>query len=177
MKMRKDAFWGAASFAMKARDIVMSHFGEGVVNFGDIHIKPAAFNIVPEEALLGMEFRHGDGMSLDNMEAALLELADVTANEFGLQLNISKLHDIAPAPMSPKLVQTVEAAADKLSLSHTQLLSFAGHDAQSMAKITEAVMIFLPSVDGVSHTPKEFSRDADCINAANLLLESVLALG
>jgi beta-ureidopropionase / N-carbamoyl-L-amino-acid hydrolase len=61
-------------------------------------------------------------------------------------------------------------------LSHKQLLSFAGHDAQSLAAITNAVMFFVPSVDGISHNPKEFTSDSDCVNAANVMLHTILQI-
>ena len=54
--------------------------------------------------------------------------------------------------------------------------SGAGHDAQSMAEITKAGMIFVPSVDGVSHSPREYTSPEDCVNGANVLLQSLLAL-
>ncbi|MEO1290489.1 MAG: M20/M25/M40 family metallo-hydrolase, partial [Chloroflexota bacterium] len=73
-------------------------------------------------------------------------------------------------------VDAVEVACETLGLSHTQLLSFAGHDAQSMAKVTDSVMFFVPSVDGISHNPREFTHDADCVNAANVMLQTILAL-
>lgn len=176
MDKRKDAFWGAADFALKARDIVMRDFHPGVVNFGEIHLQPGAFNIVPQTAQLGVEFRQGDGDSLDAMDDMLLSLAEESAEEYGLKLTTQRMHDIKPAPMRDTFVKAVETAANELGLSHKQLLSFAGHDAQSLAAVTNAVMFFVPSVDGISHNPKEYTQDADCINAANVMLHSILQL-
>lgn len=176
MDKRKDAFWGAAQFALKARDIIIQDFQPGVVNFGDVEIEPAAFNIVPERVNIGVEFRHGDVDSLDRMEAMILDIAQETAQKLDLTVSARKLHDIQPAPMDTHFVTAVDAACDTLGLSHTQLLSFAGHDAQSMAQITKSVMFFVPSVDGISHNPREFTRDADCINAANVMLHTILQL-
>ena len=176
MAKRKDAFWGAAQFALSAKEQVMQDFHPGVVNFGDIEIAPGAFNIVPDEVKLGVEFRHGSNETLAKMESMLLNLAQETADNMDLGLSITRMHDIHAAPMSDSYIEAVENACDQLSLKYTRLLSFAGHDAQSMAQIGNSVMYFVPSVDGISHNPKEYTRDADCINAANVMLHTILQL-
>ncbi|MEM9950519.1 MAG: Zn-dependent hydrolase [Chloroflexota bacterium] len=176
MAKRKDAFWGASQFALIARDTIMEQYHPGVVNFGAIELAPSAFNIVPNEVKLGVEFRHGNQSQLDQMEETLLKIAQETADALQLGLSITRMHDIDPAPMSETFVDAVEVACETLGLSHTQLLSFAGHDAQSMAKVTDSVMFFVPSVDGISHNPREFTHDADCVNAANVMLQTILAL-
>ena len=73
-------------------------------------------------------------------------------------------------------MEAVERAADSLTLPHTRLMSFAGHDAQSLAGCTGTVMLFVPSVKGISHNPREFSSDEDCVHGANVLLHTVLEL-
>lgn len=176
MAKRKDAFWGAAQFALTAKEAIIEEFHPGVVNFGDIEIAPGAFNIVPNEVRLGVEFRHGSNETLAEMEATLLKLAQETADKMGLGLSVTRLHDIHAAPMSDAYIEAVESACDQLALTHTRLLSFAGHDAQSMAQICNSVMYFVPSVDGISHNPKEYTRDEDCINAANVMLQTILQL-
>jgi hydantoinase/carbamoylase family amidase len=176
MAKRKDAFWGAADFALKAREVIMRDFHPGVINFGEIQLEPGAFNIVPSSAQLAVEFRHGDANSLDAMDEVLLKLAQTSAKAYDLQLDVTRMHNIKPAPMSDSFVKAIEDAANTLHLSHKQLLSFAGHDAQSLAAISNAVMFFVPSVDGISHNPKEFTKNSDCINAANVMLYSILQI-
>ncbi|MGJ3239535.1 MAG: M20 family metallo-hydrolase [Anaerolineae bacterium] len=174
MDGRRDAFRGAAQFALDARDRVVQDFHPGVVNFGDIEIAPGAFNIVPSEVRLGVEFRHGDQTELETMEDALLSLANQIATTLDLELQVIRMHDLQPAPMAPQAIRAVEAACKTLGLKHQPLLSFAGHDAQSMAKVTPSALYFVPSVDGISHNAKEYTRDQDCINAANVMLHTVL---
>ncbi len=70
----------------------------------------------------------------------------------------------------------VERAATTLKLSSVRMPSGAGHDAQMMAQLTSMGMIFVPSVGGVSHSPRELTRWQDCVNGANVLLHAVLAL-
>jgi N-carbamoyl-L-amino-acid hydrolase len=173
MQGRKDAFQGAALFARQARQHVIDNFSPGVVNVGQVEMAPGAFNIVPQTARIAVEFRHGDADIFDDMEAALLEIAQESADACNLTLTIKKVDAIPPAPMTPAFVQAVEDAADTLDLSHTRLLSFAGHDAQSLAAVTNSVMYFVPSQDGISHNPHEYTAPQDCINGANVMLHSV----
>lgn len=176
MPARKDALWGASAFVQKAREKIMAEFPPGVVNFGNIHLAPGAFNIVPAQVELALEFRHGDLAILDGMQSVLLALAQDCADEFGLSLTILPVDNILPAPMADSMIGVIERAAETCNLTHTRLMSFAGHDAQSLALIVPSVMFFVPSVDGISHNPKEFTKPEDCVNAAEILLQSVLLL-
>ena len=176
MDRRKDAFQGAAEFSIKARARIMQDFHPGVVNFGDIQMSPGSFNIVPAEVKLGVEFRHATKEELDSMEASLLSIAEETAEALNLELSVIRMHDIQAADMAEDYVHAIEAACDSLQLGHKRLLSFAGHDAQSMAKVTKSVMYFVPSVDGISHNPAEFTSDDDCVHAANVMLQTILQL-
>jgi N-carbamoyl-L-amino-acid hydrolase len=78
--------------------------------------------------------------------------------------------------MSDTFVAAIETASAKLGLAHTRLLSFAGHDAQSFAHVTNSAMFFVPSVEGISHNPQEYTKPDDCVNAANVLLQTVLTI-
>ncbi|MCB9456411.1 MAG: Zn-dependent hydrolase [Anaerolineaceae bacterium] len=176
MDKRRDALWGAAAFVEKARALVMEHYTPGVVNVGRLSLEPGAFNIVPGVAELALEFRHGDAALLDEMEADLTAAAETCARDFGLELTITRLDDKAPAPMDAGLMAAIEGSAESLGLRHTRLMSFAGHDAQSTAQIVPSAMFFVPSVNGVSHNPAEYTIPADCVNGANVLLRAVLAV-
>ncbi|MCU0463000.1 MAG: Zn-dependent hydrolase [Anaerolineae bacterium] len=176
MADRRDALWGAAHLIQQARELVLQYFQPGVVNFGSIHAEPGAFNIVPAEVRLALEFRHGDPEKLDAMQTALFNVIRRSATEFNLEVEITPAGLIPPAPMAEPMVQLVEQAASGLGLSHTRLMSFAGHDAQSLANVTPSVMFFVPSVRGISHNPAEYSTPQDCINAAEVMLQAVLGL-
>lgn len=173
---RKDAMRGVSHFISQAFQIVPRHYDPGVVNFGRVELQPGAYNIVPAQVELGMEFRHGDMTTFDQMEKSLLQAAEQAAGQHGLTLKVRELGRAAPSPMAEPFLKAVESAADALSLSHTRMLSFAGHDAQALAQITNSAMFFVPSVEGISHNSQEFTSDEDCINAANVMLQSILQL-
>ena len=81
-----------------------------------------------------------------------------------------------PAVLDDGVIAAIERAADRLDLSHTRLISLAGHDTQNVSRFTRSAMFFVPSVNGFSHSPQEFTHDHDVINAANVLMHAVLNL-
>jgi N-carbamoyl-L-amino-acid hydrolase len=78
--------------------------------------------------------------------------------------------------MSLRAQAAFRTAADSLALSHISLPSGAGHDAQSLAPITDAGMVFIPSQGGLSHSPREFSDWDACVNGANVLVRAALLM-
>jgi N-carbamoyl-L-amino-acid hydrolase len=176
MDERHDALWGASDFVMRARDLVMKRFSPGVMNCGKIGLAPSAFNIVPERVELALEFRHGTDELLDEMEDVLRGLAHEVAAAYGLRLAIVVAGRYEPALMDERLITAIETASAAMGVSHTRLMSFAGHDAQTVSRVTPSAMFFVPSVDGISHNPKEYTHDRDVENGANVLLHAVLGL-
>ena len=79
--------------------------------------------------------------------------------------------------MNDEVQQAFIRACDDLGLSHVSLTSGAGHDGQSLADLCPVGMIFVPSKDGASHSPREFTKWGDCVNGANVLLQAALRLG
>jgi len=176
MDRRKDALWAASEFLGRARRKVVEEFAPGVMNCGALHVRPSAFNVVPGQATLSLEMRHGSEEILDAMEEALLQLAHEAAADLGVEVIFEAAERCPAAPSSERVVRMIEDSADALGLGHTRLLSFAGHDAQVLAPITPTAMIFVPCVDGISHTPKELCRPEDVVNGANVLLHTLLRL-
>ncbi len=176
MDARLDAGQGASAFTLAARQQVMRNYPQCVVNIGSMTLEPGAFNIVPERACLSLEFRAHDEDTLDQLERALLELAEKEAQRFNLGLDIESVGAHQPALMSQQIQDVFHRAAKSLNLKTVPLASFAGHDAQSMASICPAGMIFIPSVDGASHSPREYTEWQDCVNGASVLLHAVLSM-
>ncbi|GAB4429135.1 MAG: Zn-dependent hydrolase [Anaerolineae bacterium] len=173
---RADALWGAASFVLQARALAEAQFAPGVVNCGQLLVEPGSFNIVPSGARLALEFRHGSEDRLDQMEAALLELAADIAAQHHLSLVAEPVGGCLAAPMHPRMIEAIEQAAATLQLKHTRLLSLAGHDAQILSPFAPSVLFFVPSVGGISHNPQEYTHSADVVNGANVLLHALLIL-
>jgi len=110
------------------------------------------------------------------LEAALIAIAKEEAARFGLDLETDFFEKHVPNLMSMEIQHAFADSCDDLGLTHTSLVSGAIHDGQSFDGICPIGMIFVPSVDGASHAPREFTKWEDCVNGANVLLQTVLKL-
>ena len=176
MDDRLDASLGASAFTLAARELVMKEFPNCVVNVGKMDFTPGAFNIVPSQVDISLEFRSPDEEEFNRLDAALIDLAKTQAERFDLELKINFLGKHSPSIMSDVVQNTYASACDDLGFSHVSLSSGAGHDGQSLAGLCPVGMIFVPSVGGASHSPREFTKWEDCVNGANVLLQAVLKL-
>lgn len=174
MADRMDAAQGASAFTQGSRDLVMDWFPDCVANVGWMQFEPGAFNIVPARATLSLEYRAPEEDVFERLEKALIERARVAAVDNHLELETEFLGKHSPVPMSADVQVEITKAAGDLGLTNTLLTSGAGHDAQSLAPLCQAGMIFIPSVGGTSHSPREFSEWVDCVNGANVLLQAAL---
>jgi N-carbamoyl-L-amino-acid hydrolase len=91
-------------------------------------------------------------------------------------VNIGPLSRNPPALASSDMQEIIERSAKSLGLASMRMPSGAGHDAQMMAQLSPMGMIFVPSIGGISHSPKELTTWEDCARGANVLLGAVLAL-
>jgi hydantoinase/carbamoylase family amidase len=176
MDDRRDASLGASAFTLAAREIVLRDFPNCVVNVGRMDFSPGAFNIVPSRVDLALEFRSPEQADFERLNSVLLGRAKEQAGRFSLELKVEDLGKHAPCPMDEDLRRAITGACDALNLSHMSLPSGAGHDGQSLAGLCPVGMLFVPSVDGASHSAREFTDWRDCVNGANVLLQTVLEL-
>ncbi len=176
MENRRDAAQGASAFALTARDTVLWEFKDCVANVGNMTFEPGAFNVVPAAVNVCLEFRSSDQERLQRLERALIRQAHQQAERFDLELRVEQLEAIPPTPMNIEVQQAIKEAAELLDLKPLSLPSGAGHDAQSFAALCPSGMIFVPSVGGFSHSPKEFTDWRDCVNGANVLLHTALKM-
>jgi N-carbamoyl-L-amino-acid hydrolase len=173
---RADASLGASAFTLAAREIVMKDFPDCVVNVGSMDFAPGAFNIVPERVDLSLEFRSPDEDQFGKLDAALMTCAKEQAARFRLGLETTCFEKHVPNLMSAEMQRAFADSCADLQLTHTSLASGAIHDGQSFDGLCPIGMIFVPSVNGASHAPREFTRWDDCENGANVLLQTVLKL-
>ena len=175
MNQRHDALLSAARFVEMVNRVVVGIPGRQVGTVGRIQAFPGAPNVIPGKVVCTLELRDLDDAKVDRMYATIRREAEAIGKQNGTQFAYSELHVNAAAPTDPRMRKIVADAAASLGLTTRQMPSGAGHDAQAMAVIGPIGMIFIPSVGGISHSPKEFSKPADIANGANVLLRSVLA--
>lgn len=174
MPGRQDALIAAAKMIEAVNQIAKSDPGRQVATVGKLEVSPNAANVIPGLVRHTVEIRDLSAAKVARLGAAIVKRADQIAAETGTRIKMTRSLHLDPALADPALQAKIEAAARSLGLKTMRLPSGAGHDAQELAKIGPMAMIFVPSVGGISHSPKELTRWADCANGANVLLRTLL---
>ena len=174
MALRRDAMTAAAQLALTVRRIAgeMEICRVGTVGSLDVH--PNAGNVIPGRAVMGVEFRDERVESLAAAEVELRRSAEEVAHAERVAISVTAQRNTPSVPISANMQQLAADAAELAGLAHVSLPSGAGHDAQAIASITPAAMLFVPSIDGISHAPAEYTPPEDCANGAQTLLNAVL---
>ena len=133
-------------------------------------------NVVPNTAILTVDLRNTDDAVLRQAEAALADEVGRLAAAEGVTVATRSLARFEPVDFDAETVTLVESTARRLGHSTRRMPSGAGHDAQMLARICPAAMIFTPSVGGLSHNIAEHTHPADVTAGANVLLQTLLAL-
>jgi len=156
-------------------EIVRREPGRQVGTVGQLSVSPNAPNVVPGLVRLTVELRDLSSAKIAKLAEQIRARAGQIASETQTEIEMRPAAHHSEALATPAVQESIEAAAARLGLQTRRLPSGAGHDAQMMATLGPMGMIFIPSVDGISHAPKEFSRWEDCARGADVLLETVLA--
>jgi N-carbamoyl-L-amino-acid hydrolase len=177
MDRRNDALLAAARYIEAVNEIVTAEPGRQVGTVGRIAAEPGAHNVIPGRVRTTLEIRDLSRDRIwslfERIENRSKEIAEETGTTFTFTLlDVSSV----PAVMDERVRGLIAAAADRLGLSWVSMPSGAGHDAQDMARIAPAGMIFVPSEGGVSHSPAELTKKEDMANGADVLLQTVLEI-
>jgi beta-ureidopropionase / N-carbamoyl-L-amino-acid hydrolase len=177
MNRRRDALLSASEFALAVNRVATSMPGRQVATVGRIRAEPGAPNVIPGKVVLSLEIRDLDAAKLTTVYDAIHAEADKIAQARQTPFTFAQLKvSSEPAPTDPRLQRIIAKAASSLNLTSKVMPSGAGHDAQEISHIAPTGMIFVPSVGGISHAPKEFTSPQDMANGANVLLQTVLAI-
>ncbi len=176
MNDRRDAMLAAARFTDMVNRVVTSETGRQVGTVGRISALPGAPNVIPGKVLCSLELRDLDNAKIERLYTTITGEAEKIGAATGTKFSYASTHDSKSALTDQRIQKAIEKSAADAGLTTKYMPSGAGHDAQHMARICPAGMIFIPSKDGISHAPKEFSTPGDIINGANMLMHTVLAL-
>jgi N-carbamoyl-L-amino-acid hydrolase len=176
MPDRQDALVAAAELTLAVNQIVKREPGRQVGTVGHIEVSPNAPNVIPGFVRLTVELRDLESAKVAKLGREIQDRARAIATETRTKIEFHPASHHEPALADPKLQTVIEEASARLGFKTKRLPSGAGHDAQSMAHIGPMAMIFVPSVAGISHSPKELTRWEDCANGAAALLETVRVL-
>jgi len=176
MNQRRDALLAAAKYIEAVNRVVTSIPGRQVGTVGKIQVFPNAFNVVPGRVNTSLGLRDLDEakvqMMFEKIQAEVKQIESATGTKFEFkQVNSSK-----PALTDNRIRNAIDDSAKSLGFSTKLLPSGAGHDAQEIADLCPVGMIFVPSRDGISHSPREYSKPEEITNGVNVLLQTVLKL-
>jgi N-carbamoyl-L-amino-acid hydrolase len=150
--------------------------GRQVGTVGRINAFPGAPNVIPGKVVLSLELRDLDTARIKMLYEKIYAEAQEIAKASKTKFDFKEINVNIPAPTDPRIRSLISDAARELGLTTKAMPSGAGHDAQDMARLGPVGMIFVPSIGGISHSPKEFSRPNDIANGANVLLHTLLKL-
>jgi len=173
MHLRHDAGFAAAAIVTFVRQLA-AQSGTTLATVGSLHFEPDLINVIPRKAVLSVDLRDPDESRLQAAEQALRDYLALLEQQEQVRIHSERLARFEPVLFAEQLVVEVEHAAAARGLSCRRMTSGAGHDAQMMARIAPAAMIFVPSHGGISHNPREHTDDAQLLQGAQVLLDVVL---
>jgi N-carbamoyl-L-amino-acid hydrolase len=176
MDRRQDAMVAAARFVDAVHRTARELPGRHVATVGRLRAEPGAPNVIPGKVTLSLEIRDLSMAGIDELFDAITAKAPQIAEATGTTFSYDEFYVSRAAPTDPAIRDLVESSAGELGLSILRMPSGAGHDAQSIAHLAPVGMIFVPSVAGISHSPREYTAPEDVTRGADVLLRTLLGL-
>jgi allantoate deiminase len=169
MDLRKDALQAAAQMARDLTVLVEREGRPAVITTGRWTVEPGQPSVVPGLARFSLDLRHPDLAVRDRLLDEVHRICATVAERHGVEVEIAREKDEQPATMDESLLDVCRDAAERCGASWRRMPSGAGHDSQLMASRVPTAMVFVPSVEGRSHTPAEFTSLDDCARGASVL--------
>ena len=168
MYLRKDPMVKMAEIILKATEAVKEISSTGVITFGEMELHPGLKNVIPGSVHCIIDLRDGNGPALLAEQTAVEAILDEAAAEgFGVEYRSYGYEP--PVPMNAELVDALEMCAREAAVPYKRMNSGAGHDSMIIAWEIPTCMIFVPSVDGISHSPKEYTKPEDLSRGCEIL--------
>jgi N-carbamoyl-L-amino-acid hydrolase len=176
MSMRKDPSYVASKIAVFLRELADRYKGDQVCTVGKIDLFPNLINVIPAKAVLTLDVRNTDEETLSKAEREISDFILSLSRSEGVEISTRSLARFEPVIFNPEVIDIVEKVAMSKTPSVCRMPSGAGHDAQMLARVCPSAMIFVPSVEGISHNPAEFTDPEDLVMGTNILLQVLIEL-
>jgi beta-ureidopropionase / N-carbamoyl-L-amino-acid hydrolase len=176
MRMRHDAGYCAAAIGTFVRQLTREIGGSQVGTVGSITLHPNLTNVIAARARVTVDLRNTDDTALTDAEKRLAEFLQELARKEGVKIDTHSLARFAPVLFDKNIAALIARTSQRLGHSCRPMTSGAGHDAQMIARIAPAAMIFVPSIKGISHNPAEDTRPEHLAAGADVLLHTLLEL-
>lgn len=176
MDQRQDAMLAAALLIADIRRIITAEPGRQVGTVGRLQAFPGAPNVVPGKVVFSLEIRDLDMTKIDLMFSRIQTSAKAITEKNDTTVSFDQFYQSPAAITDEGIKELVSKSAQALGLDSMPMPSGAGHDAQSLKDVTPIGMIFVPSQNGVSHAPTEFTSEQQITDGANVLLKTVVGM-
>jgi beta-ureidopropionase / N-carbamoyl-L-amino-acid hydrolase len=176
MNRRRDALAAASEDVLAVREVVRAETGRQVGTVGFMKAEPGAINVIPGRVEFPVELRDLDAAKIDRMWEGIQGKFKQIDKEENVETRCTPLEDVAAANADPGIQNAIREAAKSLGLTTMDLPSAAVQDSQQIAKLAPMGMIFVPSREGISHSPKEFTSWPDIANGVEVLYRVVVLL-
>jgi beta-ureidopropionase / N-carbamoyl-L-amino-acid hydrolase len=171
MRLRHDPVYAAAVITTFVRDLTRHLGGDQVGTVGKIDIHPNLVNVIGSQVTMTVDLRHTDERVLCEAEDRLVQICAEVASEEGVEISRRSLARFEPVVFDPDMVNLVEQVSRDLGYRTRRMPSGAGHDAQMLARVCPSAMIFVPSINGLSHNLAEDTHPTDVAAGAEVLWE------
>jgi allantoate deiminase len=176
MNDRRDALAGAARVALAVREMAAGEPSLMRATVGKIAVEPGGFNVIPARCEFTVDLRAVGAEAFADAERRVLALLERVAAEEGLGLELGTFHRQPPHDFDPEVVDALRAAVRDEGVEAVELASGAGHDAMVLGRHIPTGMLFVPSRDGLSHTPDEYTAPEDCEAGVRVLTRALATL-
>ena len=176
MRLRHDAGYVAARLSTFVRDLANEIGGNQVGTIGSVKLFPDLINVIPNKAVVTVDVRNTDEAKLKEAERRIDAFVAEAARAEGCTAESRRLARFEPVIFDAGMAAMIERTAKDLGFSVRRMTSGAGHDAQMMQRVAPTAMIFVPSVGGISHNVREYTKPEDLEAGANVLLKVMLEL-
>jgi allantoate deiminase len=176
MDLRRDALQAAVHFSSEMTRMVSEAGRPAVVTNGWWNVEPGAWNIVPGRVEFSVDLRHPDEPTKQRLAAEIRRRGEDIARERGVSISYEVVGDVLPMDMDSSVKSQLQAAADACGVQWKPMISGAGHDSQVMATRVPTAMLFVPSVEGRSHSAAEFTSAEDAARGVTVLIAALQRL-
>ncbi|MBC5638017.1 Zn-dependent hydrolase [Ornithinibacillus sp. BX22] len=175
MNRRADALVKAAQIISQLPALAIAEGDGTVVTTGKLNVFPNGSNVIPKKTVFTVDIRSGKEEHIQNVIRKMNNLIE-SNKEDGIQITITQQLYMEPKVMNPTIVNLLKQTSGNLEIPYCSINSGAGHDAMVLAEVTDVGMLFIPSKNGLSHTPEEWSDSLDITRAVEILFETAKKL-
>ena len=177
MNFRKDALVSGAKLILAIEEVGKAHSEQGIVTtVGVVDIEPSSINVIPGKVVLWLDLRGVDYEVILEAIEEIHEAVRCVGEADEVKITIDVLTSDKPVRLSKNLADITAGVCQQKNIKYRRMNSGAGHDAMHMAAIMPTTMIFVPSIEGISHNPAEMTSEADIIAGVEVLVETILTM-